>query len=77
MGVHVPEIECPACDGWGVHPALSTICTACNGDGWRPMNDGEIEAAAERQAEEAQFRSDMTLDEQHLRAWEQKQGLRR
>ncbi len=74
----VPEIECPDCDGWGDTidwPLRLVECPACHGEGWRPMNGQELADAdadaAERQAEEARFRSDLSLDEQHLRAWEQ------
>ena len=71
---HIPEIECPDCEGWGELSTYGPICPACKGEGWRPMNSGEIEAAAERQVEERQYRAEMTLDEQHLRAWNEKHG---
>ena len=78
-----PEIECPQCGGDG---SLVTItedgvhevadCRACAGEGWRPMTDDEIEAAAERQAEEAASEPPVTMAEQHRAAWDQKQALR-
>jgi Zn-finger nucleic acid-binding protein len=76
---HVPEIECTACDGHGIVSANSRHidieqCPACNGEGWRPMNDDELEAAAERQAEAAQFRADLSLEEQQMRAFNEKHG---
>ena len=52
-------------------------CSACDCTGWRPMNEDELDAAAEKQAEDAMSEPPMTLDEQHRRAWEQKQELRR
>lgn len=134
--IHIPEIECPTCDGHG-HPAFPSSamigssdtsygvgvwigriqgleahlriiardlpgedtrlhrqvasaqaearryvadfapCPACNGIGWRPMNENELDAAAEQQAEDAMSEPPMSLDEQHRRAWDQKQELRR
>ena len=52
-------------------------CPDCCGHGWRPMNDDELADAAEQQAEDAMSEPPMSLDEQHRRAWEQKQELRR
>jgi len=76
-----PEIECPECDGEGFIRTnqwpFGPTCAACNGEGWRPMTDDELDAAAERQAEDAASEPPVTLAEQHRAAWEQKQELRR
>lgn len=81
-----PEIECPECEGsgWvgkrlprlggGVH---EVTCEHCNGHGWREMTEDEIDAASEKQAEDVMSEPPMSLDEQHARAWQQKQELRR
>lgn len=76
-----PEIECPDCcgHGWRLMPGTlddSGICPGCNGEGWREMTDDELDAAAEGQAEDAMSEPPMSLDEQHTRAWAQKQELR-
>jgi len=76
-----PEIECPDCDGWGfirenADDIIGTTCAACDGSGWRPMTDAEQNAAAERQAADNMSEPPMSLDEQHARAWAQKQDLR-
>lgn len=52
-------------------------CPACNGTGWRPMTDDEQDAAAERQFEDSLSEPPMSLDEQHARAWDHKQELRK
>lgn len=77
----IDEIECPDCDGHGFirSPGRASgerECPACNGEGWRPMMDDELDAAAERQAEDSMSEPPMSLDEQHARAWAQKQELR-
>lgn len=81
-----PEIECPTCDGNGwTEQRMSRIgaglyevtCAACNGHGWREMTDDELDAAAERQAEDAASEPPVTMDEMHRAAWAQKQELRR
>lgn len=78
---YIPEIECAECWGNGVEVTPSgltdTTCPACDGEGWRPMNDDELDRAAEEQAERHMSEPPMSLDEQHRRAWEQKQELRR
>jgi len=75
-----PEIECPACDGTGEvynsHDCMKD-CSECKGTGWRPMNDDELDAAAERQAEDAASEPPVTMAEQHRAAWAEKQELRR
>ena len=75
-----PEIECSDCDGHGERwdaQRVSHQCTACNGEGWRGMTGDELDAAAERQAEDAASEPPATLAEQHRAAWQQKQELRR
>jgi len=52
-------------------------CEDCDGKGWRPMTDDELDAAAERQAEDATSEPPLSLDEQHRAAWAQKMELRR
>lgn len=75
-----PEIECPECDGEGFIRTngwpFGPNCTACNGEGWRPMTDEELEAAAERQQEDNASEPPITMAEQHRAAWQQKQDLR-
>ena len=81
MSGYNDDVECPTCDGWGNVERNSrhdsTDCPACNGTGWRPMTSDELDAAAERQAEDAMSEPPMSLNEQHRAAWEQKQELRR
>lgn len=71
-----PEIECPKCDNLGFMWPFGPICSECEGNGWRPMTDDELEAAAERQAEDAMSEPPVTLTEKHRAAWDQKQALR-
>lgn len=52
-------------------------CEDCNGTGWRAMTSDELDAAAERQADDAMSEPPITMAEQHRAAWEQKQELRR
>lgn len=68
------EIECPSCGGEGFDIA---VCAACNGEGWRPMTGDELDAASERQAEDAMSEPPVTMAEQYRAAWGQKQDLRR
>lgn len=63
------EIECTDCDGHG--------CVECNYTGWRPMTDDELDAAAERQAEDAASEPPVTMDEMYCAAFAQKMELRR
>jgi len=74
-----PEIECRECNGEGFVRTngwpFGPTCTACEGEGWRPMNDDELADAAERQAEDAAGEPPITMDEQHRAAWQQKQEL--
>lgn len=74
------EIECPQCDGHGTRPLPSGVnvasCPDCRGYGWRAMTDDELDAAAERQAEDAMSEPPITMAEQHRAAWDQKQALR-
>ncbi len=77
-----PEIECPDCQGHGWRLMPGTLddaahCAECHGEGWRPMTESELDAAAEKQAEDAMSEPPVTMDELHRRAWEQKQELRR
>ncbi|QUT07896.1 hypothetical protein KFK14_11205 [Sphingobium phenoxybenzoativorans] len=82
----VPDVECTDCDGNGftmkrqprLGPGIYEVeCGTCCGHGWRPMTDDELDAAAERQAQDAMSEPPVTLDEQHRAAWQQKQDLRR
>lgn len=52
-------------------------CAACCGTGFRPMTQDELDAAAERQAEETMSEPPMTMAEQHRAAFAQKQESRR
>ena len=52
-------------------------CEDCDGKGWRPMTGDELDAAAERPAENAASEPPVTMDEQHRAAWAQKMELRR
>jgi DnaJ-class molecular chaperone len=76
-----PEIECDTCVGSGEVFAPGggfMTCPDCDGDGWREMTDEEwndaSEAAWERRCE---GEPPMSAQEQHERAWRQKQELRR
>lgn len=76
-----PEIECPDCEGWGffLSPACASgerECPACEGEGWRAMTPDELDAAAERQAEDAMSEPPVSLDWQHARAWAQKMEMK-
>lgn len=51
-------------------------CSACAGHGWRPMDEDELEIAAEKQAEDRSSEPRASLDEQYAAAWAQKQALR-
>ncbi len=77
----IPEIECPDCWGNGVKVLVGKLsdetCPACDGQGWRPMTDDELDAAAEKQAEDRMSEPPMSLDEQHRRDWEKHQELHR
>lgn len=69
----IDEIECPTCDGHG--PA---DCPRCQGEGWCAPNQDEIDAMAERQAEDAASgEPPRTMQEQYIDAWMLKQELRR
>ena len=81
-----PEIECPDCDGegWTLKRNLSLgpglyehDCEACKGHGWRSMTDDELDAAAERQAEDAMSEPPVTMQEDYERAQRQRRELRR
>lgn len=50
-----PEIECPTCEGDG--------CLDCNDTGYRTMTEDELDAAAERQAEDAASEPPVTMGE--------------
>jgi hypothetical protein len=52
-------------------------CPDCLGNGWRPMTEDEIDAAAEQRAEDDMSDPPMSMDEMHRAAWAQKQELRR
>lgn len=71
------EIECPKCDNLGFMWPFGPICSECAGEGWRAMTGDELDAAAERQAEDTMSEPPITMAEQHRAAWEQKQELRR
>lgn len=64
-----PEIECLTCEGDG--------CLDCNDTGYRTMTEDELDAAAERQAEDAASEPPVTMDEMHRAAFAQKQEFRR
>ena len=64
-----PQDECPP-------DPVMVDCEGCDGKGWRPMTDDELDAAAERQAEDTMSEPPVTLAEQHRAAWQQKQDLR-
>lgn len=77
------EIECRDCQGhgWRLLPFSvdeSAPCPDCNGEGWRAPTDDELADMAERQAEDAASgEPPVTVQEQYIDAWTQKQALRR
>ena len=81
MTYSAPEIECRQCQGFGFTMPAERMgetadCAACDGEGWRPMTADELDAEAERQAEDAMSEPPVTMAEQHRAAWQQKKDLR-
>ncbi len=76
-----PEIECPACDGYGFIPPQARMgstedCDECEGSGFRPMTQDEINDTAEAAYERDLSEPPVSLDEQHRAAWDEKRRLR-
>lgn len=79
-----PEVECDSCSGEGFlqsaapFPRMGPDCPDCNGTGYRPTTDDELNDMAEAAWERAQEgEPPLSLDEQHRMAWEEKRRLRR
>lgn len=76
------EIECPDCHGEGFIRVnewpFGPMCYCCNGKGWRAMTDEERDDASENAwSDMCESEPPVSMAEQHQRAWQQKQDLRR
>lgn len=76
-----PEVCCDRCDGEGAILPMaafqSSDCPDCNGTGYRPATDDEwSDMSADAYSDMCEGEPPLSLDEQHRRNWQIKQGLK-
>lgn len=74
-----PFLEGSYTHSHAINPPSSVMitCEACNGKGWRPMTDDEIDdAAADAFSDMCCSEPPITMQERHEAAWKQKMELK-